>query len=298
MMSVSVIGGYLGAGKTTLVNHLLRHANGTRIAVLVNEFGALPIDADLIEAQDETLISIAGGCVCCSYGNDLVQAMLDLGKLEVTPDHILIESSGVALPGAIAASISLIEGMQIDGVVVLCDVETILDQRHDPYIGDTIERQLAEADLLVLNKADLLSEAGQAEVLNSVEGMVPQASVILASGAKVPTAVVLQDYRRHADVAPPSSHQHGPSFESDVFAFDAPCDAHLIAEALAHPDAHLVRAKGFVPTSQGLRAVQVVGRRWSVTDAPDGVSAGLVAIAQHGKADFAALRVTLAALTS
>ena len=82
VLPVTVIGGYLGAGKTTLVNHLLRNADGLRIAVLVNEFGTLPIDADLIEAQDDNVIAIAGGCVCCSYGNDLVMAMIELARME------------------------------------------------------------------------------------------------------------------------------------------------------------------------------------------------------------------------
>ena len=75
---VTVIGGYLGAGKTTLVNHLLRHADGRRLAVLVNEFGSIAIDEDLIEAEEDGLISIAGGCICCSFGNDLIGAINDL----------------------------------------------------------------------------------------------------------------------------------------------------------------------------------------------------------------------------
>ena len=78
---VSVIGGYLGSGKTTLINQLLRNADGRKLAVLVNEFGALPIDADLIEAQSDTMISISGGCVCCSYGNDLILDKLNLSVI-------------------------------------------------------------------------------------------------------------------------------------------------------------------------------------------------------------------------
>ena len=82
-LPVTVIGGYLGAGKTTLVNSLLRQANGQRLAVLVNEFGELPIDADLIEGQDENVINIAGGCICCSYGSDLIMALQDLDQLDL-----------------------------------------------------------------------------------------------------------------------------------------------------------------------------------------------------------------------
>ncbi|MEC8387162.1 MAG: GTP-binding protein, partial [Pseudomonadota bacterium] len=83
----TVIGGYLGAGKTTLVNHLLRTANGLRLAVLVNEFGALPIDDDLIIAREDNLISLAGGCVCCSFGSDLMAALMDLSQLSPPPER-------------------------------------------------------------------------------------------------------------------------------------------------------------------------------------------------------------------
>ena len=96
---VTLIGGYLGAGKTTLVNHLLRNADGRRLAVLVNEFGALPIDADLIVARDGNLISISGGCICCSFGSDLLAALIELKGRGDAIDHLLIETSGVALAG-------------------------------------------------------------------------------------------------------------------------------------------------------------------------------------------------------
>ena len=109
-LPVTVIGGYLGAGKTSLVNHLLRNADGVRLAVLVNEFGALPIDEDLIIAQDDDVISIAGGCVCCSYGSDMTAALLDMQALDPAPDHVLLEASGVALPGSIVGAISLLDG--------------------------------------------------------------------------------------------------------------------------------------------------------------------------------------------
>ena len=155
---VSVIGGYLGSGKTTLINQLLRNADGRKLAVLVNEFGALPIDADLIEAQSDTMISISGGCVCCSYGNDLIQALLEISKLESAPDHILIESSGVALPGAIAASVSINGNFEIAGIITVVDSELILEQASNEYIGDTIERQLGDSDIVLLNKCDLVDE--------------------------------------------------------------------------------------------------------------------------------------------
>ncbi|MCG6953324.1 MAG: GTP-binding protein, partial [Betaproteobacteria bacterium] len=113
-LPVTVIGGYLGAGKTTLVNHLLRHAGGKRLAVLVNDFGELPIDADLIESQNDAVISLAGGCLCCSFGSDLLGAVNSLTRRVPRPDQLLIEASGVALPDAIAASLSLLREVALD----------------------------------------------------------------------------------------------------------------------------------------------------------------------------------------
>ncbi|WP_415404838.1 CobW family GTP-binding protein [Tateyamaria sp. SN3-11] len=296
MLSVSIIGGYLGAGKTTLVNNLLRQANGTRIAVLVNEFGALPIDEDLIEAQDDALISIAGGCVCCSYGNDLVQALLDLSKWDQAPDHLVIECSGVALPAAIAASVSLIEGFQVDGVVIVADAETIKGQAEDTYVGDTIERQLRDADIILLNKADLVPPAQLDDVTKWLATMSPSARVVATRHARVPNSVVMQSFdHAPADFADPNP-SHAPAFASRVIAFPTDCDAEAVARWLADPGNGLVRAKGFVPTSQGLRAIQTVGGRWAVSDAPAGATPGVVIIAQAGQADLdrVAQRLTVA----
>ncbi|MGA0236491.1 MAG: CobW family GTP-binding protein, partial [Alphaproteobacteria bacterium] len=145
-LPVTVIGGYLGAGKTTLVNHLLRNANGRRLAILVNEFGNIAIDEDLIEAEEDGLISISGGCICCSFGNDLIGAIDELRRSDLAPDHIVVETSGVALPGAVVASLGLMDTIVPDGIVVLVDAETVLKQAADDYIGDTITRQLADAE--------------------------------------------------------------------------------------------------------------------------------------------------------
>ena len=136
-LPVTVIGGYLGAGKTTLVNHLLRHNDGFRLAILVNEFGDMPIDADLIEAEDGGMISISGGCVCCAFGSDLIGA-LEACSRAARPDHVLIEASGVALPASIATTVSMIEGLRADAVLVLADVEQIR--------GNAVHRYLVRYD--------------------------------------------------------------------------------------------------------------------------------------------------------
>lgn len=279
-LPVTIIGGYLGAGKTTLVNHLLRHADGQRLAVLVNEFGDLPIDQDLIEAQDDNIISIAGGCVCCSYGNDLTLALIDLTKLDPPPDHVLLEASGVALPGSIAASVSLIQGYDLDGVVVLVNAETIRQQAGDPYMGDTIDRQLATADLVILNKTDLVSKTE----INALDGWLsekaPGAKIIPAQRGNVAPQIILQPQflKGKMPEAAVHHHHHDP-FHTISLLVEHRVDADGLAQALAADELGLVRAKGFVRDAKGdMKTIQVVGRRFEITPAPSGVSCGLVAI--------------------
>ncbi len=279
-LPVTIIGGYLGAGKTTLVNHLLRQADGLRLAVLVNEFGALPIDADLIESQDGNVISIAGGCVCCSYGNDLIMALIDLAKMTPRPEHVLLEASGVALPGAIAASIGLLADYAVDGVLVLADSETIRTRAEDRYMGDTIERQLSAADIIILNKADLVSEDTADATVKWLAGTAAGARVIPASHAKLPAETILHSSlgRTRSDHA---TTAHQPDlFETMSITLDGAMDAEGLARRLADPRLGLVRAKGFVTATDGTcMAIQVVGNRWTALPAPTGArSIGIVCI--------------------
>ncbi|HNB43617.1 MAG TPA: GTP-binding protein, partial [Burkholderiaceae bacterium] len=151
---LTVIGGFLGAGKTTLVNRLLAEAGGRRIAVLVNDFGALDIDAALVANSAGDTVALSNGCVCCSIGDDLAAALLRV--LEASPrfDAVVIEASGVSDPWRIA-QIGLAEpALELGGVVVLVDASAALGQSRDPLLADTLLRQLHAADLLVLNKID------------------------------------------------------------------------------------------------------------------------------------------------
>ena len=139
---VILISGYLGAGKTTLINNLLRQPNGKRLAVLVNEFGELAIDEDLIEAKNDNLISISGGCICCSFGDDLSGALSDLEKFLQAPDSILIASSGVALPNQIVANVGLLNKFFMAGVVCIVDCSNVLQKLRDGYVSDLIASQI------------------------------------------------------------------------------------------------------------------------------------------------------------
>ena len=149
-----VIGGYLGAGKTTLVNHLLRHAGDRRLAVLVNDFGEVSIDADLILGAERGLMSLAGRCVCCIFGGDLVGTLVELLQRQPPPEVLLIETSGVGIPSAVARAAALVPGLRVEATVVVADAPTVQDRVADRYVGDTVRQQLEDADLLPLNQTD------------------------------------------------------------------------------------------------------------------------------------------------
>ena len=182
---MSVIGGFLGSGKTTLLNRILAGSHGVRYAVLVNDFGELAVDGRLVAAHDGETITFANGCVCCSMGGDLVGALDRLLDGNRPPDQILVEASGVADPCAIADVATLHPGLSRDLVVVLADVETVRARYEDHRLRDTVMRQLAAANLLVLNKCDRVArkeieaaeswarDRSQAPAIRSVDADIP-----------------------------------------------------------------------------------------------------------------------------
>ena len=273
---VTVIGGYLGSGKTTLVNHLLRHAGGKRLAIMVNEFGELPIDEDLIEAEGDELISLAGGCVCCSFGSDLVEAMTKLAKLNPRPDNVILEASGVALPGSIASTLSLLPDFSIDGVVVLADAETVQQRAHAKFIADTILRQLSDADIVLLNKTDLVPDEARRRTADWLATIATNAQIVETSNSVVAPAIVLQNFEWSGNG---HSDAHQLHFATSSLAMNEPVDPPVFIDALFSDYPSLVRAKGFINNLEGeLKTLQIVGKRVEVSAAPEGAKAGLVVI--------------------
>ena len=290
----TVIGGYLGAGKTTLVNHLLRNAGGLRLAVLVNDFGALPIDRDLIVGNDGDTLEISGGCICCSYGSDLMESLLDLPRRRPGIDRVLIEASGVALPGMVASAVGLLEAYGLDGVVVLADAETVRHQAADAYLGDTITRQLAAADVVILNRCDLVGAEARDETVRWLEGQAPNGRVVPAERSAVPAELVLGLREGAAPGAPsvlrtPGAMAASVLYESFELTFDRKVDVAGVARVLTVAGAGVLRAKGCLRDKNGRRVVlQVVGRRFEFTDAPASATPGaLVVIGLRGRLDRA-----------
>lgn len=284
MIPVTVIGGYLGSGKTTLVNHLLRHANGKRLAIMVNEFGELPIDEDLIEASSDNMISLAGGCVCCSFGSDLIAAMQQLAQMEPPPDNVVLEASGVALPGAIAGTLSLLPGFTLDGVLVLADAETVRQTAADKYMADTITRQLADADIVLLNKTDLVTAHTLSTLHDWLARVAPQATIIETQRSVLDPAVFLQNFMQieHDALNEPLRFQHVAGFETRTLDVDVCVDATEFVVQLMEDNPGLVRAKGFVKDKHdAMKTVQIVGKRYEVSDAPNKARPGMIVILHH-----------------
>jgi G3E family GTPase len=266
---LTVIGGFLGAGKTTLLNHLLAQDTGLRFAVVVNDFGDLAVDGDLLADHGGDTVTLANGCICCTMGDDLFLALMKLVRRDDPPEHILVEASGVADPRPIANVAVLHPDLTPDAVVVLADAELVEEKAMDQYVGDTIRRQLAAADLVILNKCDLLDDYEQGEVQAWLAEQAPGATIVKARQAEVPAALLLGAGLGGA--RDPVSHDHGheDAFRAVSLTVQAPLDRDTFAKMVAALPTSVLRAKGIVRLS-GKPAqwiFQMVGRRHELTPA-------------------------------
>jgi G3E family GTPase len=285
---VSVIGGYLGAGKTTLVNRWLRQARAAdrRLAVLVNDFGEIGIDADLIVARRDDVIELAGGCVCCSVGGDLVAALESLRARDPAPDRILLETSGVALPGTVAATARLARGLAVDPVLVLADAASVRARAADPYVADTVLRQLARAERVLLSRVDLITPPQLAEVRAWLAEIVPGTPVALAADEPLPgaTAPTVAAPRAAASgLAVPS--EAAAAFDSVSARFEHAVDLPGLAHDLGDPVLGLERAKGIL-TGPGARlwSIELAGGSVRVSPLPADADAAVAGAAMTAPA--------------
>ncbi|HEY2871374.1 MAG TPA: GTP-binding protein [Reyranella sp.] len=267
---LTVLGGYLGAGKTTLLNHVLRQADDRRLAVIVNDFGSINIDASLVESRTGDTLTLANGCICCSISVGFAEALTGLAHRTPAPEHVIIEASGIADPIAVSHFAS-VPPYRLDGVIAVADAETIRARANDKYVGGKVLRQLQGADLVVLNKTDLVSPSETAQVRTWLNEQVPGARVIASSFGRVPLAMLIGV---HGDDAPSQSHHHDhvhhhdAEYASRSVTLDVPvCEADFQAMVAALPPG-VLRAKGIVHLSEdpGRRYVfQLVGRRRALT---------------------------------
>ena len=274
---ILLVAGFLGAGKTTVVNHLLAHAEGRRIAAVVNDFGAINIDAELIAGDGDGVVSLRNGCICCSLEGDLLRTLAGLLRRDPRPDCIVIETSGVADPGEIVRKLMdpvVWREAPLETVLCVVDASAPAAALDDPLL----RAQLRAADVVALTRLDLAEADGAARVREAVKAVRPGAVVVEAPHGAVPAAVV---FSPDPDRVPPPREdgRGGPArrmpaaerFETLSWTGDRPVSLRQFQAAIGRLAPRLVRAKGLLETVEQpgrLMVFQLAGGR--ATLAPGG----------------------------
>ena len=264
---VTVIGGYLGAGKTTLINRMLRRNGGQRLAILVNDFGSINVDAELIEAHDGETISLTNGCVCCSIAGDLGSALASVVDARPRPQRIVIEASGVADPERVVNYARGHPALGVDGCVVLTDTETVIARSADRFVGTTVHRQIAAADLIVMTKVDLVSSAAQEATRAWLRDRTEHAPIVSNEECDVTDLLIAFDHddRRSQLRSLDSDATAEAGHVALSFACPHPLDRERVAEALKKLGSDVLRCKGwlrFAGAPECIELVQGVGARF------------------------------------
>lgn len=331
---VTIVTGFLGAGKTTLIRHLMANPGGRRLAVLVNEFGSEGVDGGLLKAcadencPAENIVELANGCICCTVADDFIPTIEALLALPARPDHILIETSGLALPKPLLKAFdwpAIRSKITVDGVIALADAEAVAaglfapeahgasasagEHEHETPLSEVFEDQIACADIVLLTKSDLADEGGRAKAREIILAEVPRPlAVIEISNGIVDPRVILGLHAAAEDAleARPShhdghdDHEHD-DFDSMVVALPEIADPAALAAAIRRlaAEQHILRVKGHVAVAgKPMRLlVQAVGAR--VSTGFDGAwgsqprASRLVVIAERGHIDETAIKVVL-----
>lgn len=283
---VIIITGFLGAGKTTLLNHLINSNHGMRIAVLVNDFGSINIDAELIVGvEGEDTINLANGCICCTIRGDLHQAALRICERTDKPDYIIIETSGVSDPLGVAQTFlytDLANYTAVDTILTLVDAAEFLNL---PAENEVLAMdQVGTADIVVLNKTDLVDEVGLATVRQAIHEISPAARIFETSYGTVPLPLLfghgtfdplrlqermVHDVHVHEGVV---DHAHAPDhgvvFDTCRYVSERPFTLNAIQTAIDQLPTTIYRAKGMVfltDAPQQRHILQVVGKRASIS---------------------------------
>ena len=336
-LPVTVITGFLGAGKTTLVRHLIQNPQGKRLAVIVNEFGDVGVDGEILKScaipdcPAENIMELSNGCICCTVADDFIPTIEALMALDPRPDHILIETSGLALPKPLLKAFDwpdIRSKITVDGVIALADAEAVADGRfapnvaavdaqreaddsldHETPLSEVFEDQISCADIILLTKTDLAGAEGIAKARTVIEAESPRPIPILevSEGIVDPRVILGLESAAEDDMDARPSHHDGADdhehddFESIVVEIPEIADpAELVAkiEAMAK-DQNILRVKGYAAvTGKPMRLlVQAVGARVRQQyDQPWGASprrGRLVVIAEHDNVNPDAIRAAL-----
>ncbi|MBR0969710.1 MULTISPECIES: CobW family GTP-binding protein [Bradyrhizobium] len=246
---VLLVTGFLGAGKTTVVNHLLAHAEGRRIAAIVNDFGAINIDAELIAGASDGVVSLANGCICCSLEGDLLRTLSTLLRRDPKPDYIVIETSGVADPADIVRNLMdpvILREAPLETVLCVMDAAT-----PTAALDDALQRsQLRVADIVALSKLDLAGGGAAGRMREAIRAQRVPAVVVDAKHGEIPSALL---FPAIADRTP-ALREPGPRrpaeerFETLSWTSDQPLSLPRLQQAIGRLAPKLARAKGLLET--------------------------------------------------
>ncbi len=259
ILPVTVLTGFLGSGKTSLINRILKGDHGKRIAVLVNDFGRINIDEMLISSIDGNIVSLENGCACCSLANDLVMSFQQV--LPLRPDHIFVEASGVANPYAIVRTIqrpALRESIRLDSVITMVDAAEFLNlcaADGNANLRNLIADQITIADIIIVNKIDLVSDTELDEVKRQVQQIARWARLIATSHADIPIDIILIIDRKPNGFSTYSAVRadignHHDLFDSWSFVSDRPFSLSALQKQLSQLPTSVLRAKGVLMTTE------------------------------------------------
>ncbi|MEP4198546.1 MAG: GTP-binding protein [Aliishimia sp.] len=277
-LPLTVIGGYLGAGKTTLINRLLTEDHGKRLMVMVNDFGAVNIDASLIKAKGVDTIELTNGCVCCTMGADLFMAVGDVLDRPKWPDHLIIEASGIGDPARIANVSRNEPELSYAGIVTVVDGENFEDLLGDVQIAPQLASQVAVADLVVVSKV--------AQIRTSLRHRLEATGAARMMTAEAEFSQLLWDIQGEV---PDRSHAHAhfAQWSEEVPGFFS---RDQITALLKSRPSGLYRVKGFVRLLEGMAEVQVVGKSVEITLCKYEGTAVLVGIGPQAQFDMQAIK--------
>ena len=246
-IKVTIVGGYLGSGKTTLINHMIGQHDLSDCLFLINDFGAFNIDADLIASQGVNTIELKNGCVCCSMANGLTVELLKIIRGSKKPERIVIEASGVANPAKIRDLVELSKSLKLEQVIVLVDANRIQATLADKLVGDTVQQQLSSADTLVLNKIDCMDENSLDEIRVNLEQQAPMAKLVCTEYARLPARFIFKDCCRQYLNKPKSDEPPSElSFQSWSFQSNGLFNRTELEQLLESLPSSIQRVKGFV----------------------------------------------------
>jgi cobalamin biosynthesis protein CobW len=337
-LPVTVVTGFLGSGKTTLIRHLMMNPQGKRLAVIVNEFGDVGVDGEILkscaipECPAENIIELANGCICCTVADDFIPTIEALMALDPQPEHIIIETSGLALPKPLLKAFDwpdIRSRITVDGVIALADAEAVAAGRfapnvaavdaqrladdsldHETPLSEVFEDQISCADIILLTKPDLAGPEGvaKAKAVIAAEAPRPLPVVEVAEGVVDPRVILglgaaaeddMDARPSHHDDAHDHDHEDFESIVVDIPEIADPADLVARIEAMARAQ-NILRVKGYAAVQgKPMRLlVQAVGARvrhqFDRPWQPDEARQGrLVVIAEHDDVNSAAIRNAL-----